>query len=126
MKYYELQKDEEQTLKEYEKGAFTRVKDFAQQRRKYMAYAQATLAKTRNVNIRVPEKDLLKVKSRAAEKGIPYQTLLASLIHQYSTANCRTGCREVASSLNFIHHPMHFVVRDGRELFFELEEPGGF
>ena len=85
MKYYELQKDEEKILKEYEKGALARVKDFGQQRKKYQTYATATLAKTRNVNIRLAEKDLLKVKARAAEKGIPYQTLLSSLIHQYSS-----------------------------------------
>lgn len=48
-------------------------------------YAQLTLNKTRNINIRIPEKDLVKIKSIAVEKGVPQQTLLASVIHQYLT-----------------------------------------
>lgn len=85
MKYYELKKDEAQLLKEFERGDWARVKALPSQRRKYEQYANATLSKAKNINIRVSEKDLQKIKSQAAEKGIPYQTLLASLIHQYSS-----------------------------------------
>lgn len=89
MKYYELDKNEQRLLKNLEKEVFVRMPNFKQKRRRYQEYARATLAKTRNINIRIPEKDLLKIKARAAEKGIPYQTLLASLVHQYSTDQIR-------------------------------------
>ncbi len=85
MKYYELQSDEKEMIQAYEKGAYRRVKKIAQERAKYQSYSRATLQKTKNVNIRISEKDLVKIKSRAAEKGIPYQTLMTSVIHQYSS-----------------------------------------
>ena len=48
------------------------------------AIARATMnpAKTR-ITTRVPERDLSKLKARAMELGMPYQTLLASVIHRY-------------------------------------------
>ena len=47
--------------------------------------AKNYLQKTKNVNIRIPEFDMIMLKRRSAELNIPYQTLLASLIHQYVT-----------------------------------------
>ena len=41
--------------------------------------------KTRNINIRISEYDIEKVKQRAAEEGIPYQTLISSIVHKYIT-----------------------------------------
>jgi len=41
--------------------------------------------KTRNINIRISAYDIEKVKQRAAEDGIPYQTLISSIIHKYIT-----------------------------------------
>jgi predicted DNA binding CopG/RHH family protein len=46
--------------------------------------AKNTLAKTRSINIRLSERDLLHLKARAAEEGIPYQTLITSILHKYS------------------------------------------
>ena len=86
MKYYELDAEEKNLLKSYEQGEFLSVKKVKAQRTKYQKYSQLTLSKTRNINIRIPEKDLLKIKALAAEQGIPYQTLLSSLIHRYSAA----------------------------------------
>lgn len=45
--------------------------------------AKNSLAKNRTVSLRLSERDLRKLKERAAEEGIPYQTLLSSLIHKY-------------------------------------------
>ncbi|MCL2480289.1 MAG: CopG family antitoxin [Spirochaetaceae bacterium] len=39
--------------------------------------------KTKNINIRISEYDIEKVKQRAREEGIPYQTLISSIIHKY-------------------------------------------
>jgi len=39
--------------------------------------------KTRNINIRISEYDLENVKRKSAEEGIPYQTLISSVIHKY-------------------------------------------
>lgn len=47
--------------------------------------ARDTLNKTRNTNIRLSERDLYKLKAKAIEEGIPYQTLAFSILHK-STA----------------------------------------
>ena len=39
--------------------------------------------KTRNINIRISAYDIEKIKQRSAEEGIPYQTLISSIIHKY-------------------------------------------
>ena len=44
-----------------------------------------TANKTKNINIRISAYDIEKVKQRSAEEGIPYQTLISSIIHKYIT-----------------------------------------
>jgi predicted DNA binding CopG/RHH family protein len=39
--------------------------------------------KTRNVNIRISEHDLAQLKRRAEEEGVPYQTLMSSVLHRF-------------------------------------------
>ena len=83
MKYFELDKKENEILQGFEKGDFNSVKDYKKEASKYKNYAKITLNKTKNVNLRLSEKDLQKIKTMASEEGIPYQTLLSSLIHRY-------------------------------------------
>ena len=49
------------------------------------AYAAATLKKDRRMNVRISERDLKGLKIRAAEEGIPYQTLVTMVLHKYVT-----------------------------------------
>ena len=83
MKYYDLDKTEEQIIKDYEEGKLKPLP--SSNRAQYQQYAKGVLDKTKNINIRISESDLAKVKSLAVKKGIPYQTMLTSVIHQYST-----------------------------------------
>jgi predicted DNA binding CopG/RHH family protein len=85
MKYYELDQDEQKILKDFEEGKLRSVRNTKQGQKQYQHYAQTALDKTKNVNIRISEHDLLKIKAKAMEKGIPYQTMITSVIHQYST-----------------------------------------
>jgi len=41
--------------------------------------------KTKNINIRISAYDIEKIKQRSSEEGIPYQTLISSIIHRYIT-----------------------------------------
>ncbi|HAM88057.1 MAG: hypothetical protein US83_C0019G0003 [Candidatus Falkowbacteria bacterium GW2011_GWC2_38_22] len=82
MKYIELEKEEKKIETDFDAGKLKSTatkKDLAN----YQKYAQFTLEKTRNINIRLSEKDLLRIKAKAAEKGLPYQTLVSSVLHQY-------------------------------------------
>ncbi len=84
MKYVVLDKEEEQIIKDFEDGKFVRVKDFEKQKKLFQEYARNTLNKTKNINIRLSEKDLQKLKRKAMEEGLPYQTLIASVLHKFS------------------------------------------
>jgi predicted DNA binding CopG/RHH family protein len=64
---------------------FQRVENFEEELLEAKLAANNFLKKTKNVNIRIPEFDMLMLKRRSAELNIPYQTILSSLIHQYVT-----------------------------------------
>ncbi len=81
-KYYELDPEEEEVLKAFEEGNLVSVKDFDKEKRLLMRAAKNTSNKTRNINIRLSERDLHKLKIRAMREGIPYQTLASSILHQ--------------------------------------------
>ncbi len=82
MKYYTLDKEEKNITKDFDSDKFVSIQKLKSAKAKYKQYAKTTLSKTKNINIRLSEKDLQKIKAKAIEKGIPYQTLLTSLIHQ--------------------------------------------
>jgi predicted DNA binding CopG/RHH family protein len=83
MKYFELEKDEEEILKDFEDGKLKSVKNLSKEKTAYRGYVKLMLKKGKNINIRLSENDLLKLKSRAMSDGIPYQTYLASLVHKH-------------------------------------------
>ena len=78
-----LQKDELELLESYEAEEWKSAKKVKEQKEQYRAYARATLRKDKRVNIRISEKDLLALQKRAMRQGIPYQTLISSVLHKY-------------------------------------------
>ena len=76
--------EEKELLEAYEKGELEPVENQEEMRKKLREAAKATIGKTKHISIRVSEKDLRKIKARAVESGIPYQTLIGSLLHQYA------------------------------------------
>jgi predicted DNA binding CopG/RHH family protein len=78
-----LNKDEKMLLRSVESGEWHSVKDLKAETRKYQGYARATLNKDKRINIRISSKDLDGVQRKALEEGIPYQTLISSVIHKY-------------------------------------------
>ncbi len=51
--------------------------------------AKATMRKNKNINIRISENDLESIKLLAAREGLPYQTLIGSLIHKYAAGSLK-------------------------------------
>jgi len=75
MKKRKFHDDEERKLiTAYERGEFKPVKD--QKKAKHRQ-------KDARINIRLSTADLEMLKQRAVEEGLPYQTLIASLLHKY-------------------------------------------
>jgi len=83
MKKIVLDKEEKDILESYERGEWVPVKNKKQEIRKLQQYARNTLAKNKRINIRMSSKDLDQVQIIAAQEGIPYQTLVSSIIHKY-------------------------------------------
>lgn len=82
MKYYELTKEEKKLLDEVEKGEWISVPNFEEEKKRFQSIARNTLDKTKNINIRISERTLMRLKRKAAEEGLPYQTLVSSILHK--------------------------------------------
>jgi len=54
------------------------------EKQKYEAVARYSLNKQMRINIRMTERDLKKIRAKAIEEGIPYQSLISMLIHKYN------------------------------------------
>ncbi len=76
--------EEQELLDSFERGEWRPVKGRAKEIRRYRGYARATFKKDKRVNIRISKKDLEALQKRALEEGIPYQTLMASILHKYA------------------------------------------
>ena len=80
----------------FEKGPLKSVATKAELSR-FRAAARATAIKDRRVNIRLSSGDLQDIQVKALQEGLPYQSLIASVLHKYVTG--RLAEREVASPL---------------------------
>lgn len=84
MKIYQLDPEEEEILKAFEEGKLVRVKDFDKEKKMLEEAARNTLNKTKNINLRLSERVVARLKAKAAKEGIPYQTLAASVLHRFA------------------------------------------
>ena len=78
-----LDEDERSILTAYAAGEFTPVKDQLTARKIAIDAASGYLRKDARINVRLSSADLAMLKRRAAEEGLPYQTLIASILHKY-------------------------------------------
>ena len=76
-------KYEEDILTSFEKEEWHSVPHLKDEIARHAANAAATLTKDKRINIRLSSRDLEDVQTRAAEEGMPYQTLIASVLHKY-------------------------------------------
>ncbi len=78
-----LEKEEADLLRSVEAGEWRSTRDLDKEIKRSQEYARATFRKDRRVNIRISEKDLRGLQKSALEEGIPYQTLISSVLHKY-------------------------------------------
>lgn len=81
-KIIKLIKEETDVLREAESGKFTPVSSRAKNIARYAKIAKDTTAKNKTISIRISAVDLMKLKAKATQEGMPYQTLIASSIHR--------------------------------------------
>jgi len=76
--------EERELIESSERGEWVSVGNIEERRAFWKEVAQATLdGKRQRISISIPERDLAKLKTRAAEEGMPYQTLINSILHKY-------------------------------------------
>ena len=80
-----LDSEEQEILDAFEQGQFESVADAAAQIQEAQEIARNTFNKSHRINLRLTERDYRLAHVRAIEEGMPYQTLLASVIHKYLT-----------------------------------------
>jgi len=78
-----LSKQEKEIVESVERGEWRSVRGLKKQIKRYQNYARATVRKDKRVNIRMSEKDLIHFQKKAMEEGLPYQTLISSVLHRY-------------------------------------------
>jgi predicted DNA binding CopG/RHH family protein len=66
-----------------ERGEWKSAGGSKRERARFSRYAKATFRKDRRLNIRVSSKDLEAIQKRALAEGLPYQTLISSVLHKY-------------------------------------------
>ena len=81
--------DEKELLESVERGEWKSAKGGKRKRTQYSRYAKATFRKDRRLNIRLSSKDLEAIQKRALAEGLPYQTLISSLLHKYASGRLR-------------------------------------
>lgn len=74
---------EKDLMESIERDEWRTTKDFDREKKKALAAARNTLKKDKRINLRLSQKDYHQIQIKAIEEGIPYQTLISSIVHKY-------------------------------------------
>ncbi|HCW77263.1 MAG TPA: antitoxin [Candidatus Marinimicrobia bacterium] len=78
-----LDKEEKALLESYENEEWVSDPDIEKRRKEMSQYAAETMRKDKRVNIRMSSRDLREIQRIALREGLPYQTLISSVLHKY-------------------------------------------
>jgi predicted DNA binding CopG/RHH family protein len=78
-----IDQEEKELMESIERDEWQPVKNLDQEKEKAVAAARNTLKKDKRINLRLTQKDYHQIQIRAIEEGIPYQTLISSIVHKY-------------------------------------------
>ena len=93
-------KYEAEIVRSFEKGEWKPVRNLKKEMERYRDAAVETLLKNRRVNIRISAMDLEGLQSKAAAEGLPYQTLMASVLHRYVSGRLVDGSARITTRSN--------------------------
>lgn len=83
MQYYDLTDEEQKLLNSVESESFSPKSNWKKKEKTFQEAAKKQLNKTKVITIRLSEADVMGMKSKAAEEGMPYQTLISSVLHKF-------------------------------------------
>jgi predicted DNA binding CopG/RHH family protein len=79
-----LDNEEKDLLATFDAGEWQSIKEPARLQ-EFQRYAKAAIAKDKRITLRLSSIDLESIQTIAIEEGIPYQTLISSVLHKYVT-----------------------------------------
>lgn len=85
----DLDHEEEDILSSFEKDEWKKTKNIKKEKAKAKKIAAQTTRKNVRINIRLSSADIFSIKQIAAYEGLPYQTLIASILHKYAAGHLR-------------------------------------
>lgn len=84
---FNLNKEEQALSDSLDRGEWKSVKNLKAEQTKARKAANNYLVKKQRINIRISETDLDLIKQKAAHQGMPYQTMIASILHRYASGH---------------------------------------
>jgi predicted DNA binding CopG/RHH family protein len=78
-----LDPEEHEILEAFEKGKLKSVKNLSRELARHRKVAQRTFTQDNRINILISSKDLRAIRKRALAEGMPYQTLVSSVLHKF-------------------------------------------
>ncbi len=94
MKKHGFDNEEKELIAAYERGEFKPVKDQKRAKQAAVQAARRYMRKDARINIRLSTADLEMLRQRAVEEGLPYQSLIASVLHKYVSGSALSGKKE--------------------------------
>ena len=94
-----LDRYERDIVSAYDKGALVSARPSRSQLGAFREAARATFIKNRRVNIRLSAADLMDIQARAYAEGVPYQTLIASVLHKYVSGRLQEKTSRLTAGL---------------------------
>ena len=82
-------KEEKELIESIERGEWKPVGDAEALKKKLRTAARKTMLKDQRMNIRMAKRDIESLKAKAMEEGMPYQSLVSSILHKYVTGRLR-------------------------------------
>ncbi|WP_291322591.1 antitoxin [Desulfonatronospira sp.] len=78
-----VDQEEKELMESIERSQWQPVDNLDQERKHAIKAARNTLKKDKRINLRLSQKDYHQIQIKALEEGIPYQTLISSIVHKY-------------------------------------------
>ena len=78
-----IDQEEKELMDSIERDDWQPVKNFEKEKVKAIGAARNTVKKDKRINLRLTQKDYHQIQIKAIEEGIPYQTLISSIVHKY-------------------------------------------
>ncbi len=101
MKKSKLSSEEQALLNSYERGEWQSTRPSASELRKFQKAARASLAKDTRINIRLPSRVLEDIRLKALDEGIPYQTLISSILFKFASGRLVDKAHNNSSEKDF-------------------------